>query len=145
MSDLSNREICKAVNEIGSIRREVRKKRDTLRRTERRLRTLEYRLRAAEQVDIIHGGIPLKIFGEGHISIFPVSNEIRRYAVVYRNANNPKRWGLTLHVYLFEEEAQDVPYGGEWTGANWKRKRDTIEAAKDWVATGKKPKFNGGN
>jgi len=143
MSNLPNREICKAVKEIGSIRREVKEKRAIIQRTERRLRALERRLRAAEEADVVHHGVPLKIYGKDRLSIYPVSNEIRRYAYVYRNANNPKRWGLSLRAFLDDPNAQDIPYGGEWMGDGWKRLKDAMEAAKDWVATGKKPKFNG--
>jgi hypothetical protein len=139
MSNLSNKEICHAVKNIASIRREIRERKGVIKRTERRLRALERRLRAAEEVDVIHQGVPLKIYGETHIYIYSVSDKIRRYACVYRNANNPKRWGLSLRAYLYEEEAQGIPYGGEWMGADWKRQKDVMEAAKDWVATGKKP------
>lgn len=105
---------------------------------EKEIATLTERVEAAEDVSYIHKGVPMEEIGiSGRYSIFPVSDTMERYADIYRNAHNNRTWGLNLRHYGYD-------VGGEWMGAKWKTKKACVEAAKEWIATGTEPEFNGG-
>jgi hypothetical protein len=87
------------------------------------------------EVTEVYKGMALRHFDFGStVTISATDSEITtRAARVYRNANNRRKWGVHTcgDLYGFTDQ--------KWYGANWKSKREIMEAAKDWVVSAKVP------
>ena len=91
-------------------------------------------------IDGFFHGVPMSCYGDiiGYVSVpWPASSLVSgRSADWFRNANNPKRWGLNVR-------GDGSGQGGSARGSNWTSKKAVIEAAQKWVALGEQPLFDG--
>jgi len=137
MKFVENRHIVADVDKLPGLEEMYETKCRELKALERFIEKLADRISAARNADYIYGNVAISQL-DGFFCA--VSSEIPRSAEVYRNANNEKRWGLTLSV---RPSAQHEAGRDKWFGADWKRKKDAVAAAMEWIAYGKEPKFNG--
>ena len=137
MSRLTNEEICAAISCSDQLKHAAEQADTIVATAQKSLKILEPKLRAIKDTHFVYKGVPMQVFGRSYLSIYPVSSEVRRYAIVYKNDYTPRRWGLRICVY---GEAGV----GEFMGADWRRQKDALEAGKDWIVTGEEPEHNGG-
>ncbi len=64
-----------------------------------------------------------------------------RWVEIYRSAHDNKHWAITIQERrgCFTQRF----HGGNHRGHHWKRRKDVVEAAKEWVARGTIPLYNG--
>ncbi len=98
------------------------------------IKTMEDEVDLLSEVTEVYKGVALHHYDYGTITISAADSEITtRAARVYRNASNRRKWGMDTcnDLYGFTDQ--------KWCGANWKSKREIMEAAKDWVVSAKVP------
>jgi len=136
--DMSNEDIIKAHQRYKSHSASLEVRLDELAFIKQEIEELSRKVRAAEEVSYIHKGVPMSetSSGGGRYNVDAVSRGISRFAHIYKNTHNNRTWGLDCRKVIHNR--------GEWMGAKWKTKNACVEAAKEWVATGVKPEFNGG-
>lgn len=134
MYDMTNKEIIKAHEYYAEDVLRMAAKTAVLLKVQKEVDALHKRINAAEAVSYIHKDVPMIEIGggRGYYDIYPVSRGMCRWAHIFRNAANGKRWGLTLRH-------NNGDNGGKCVGANWKTKKACVKAAKEWVALGRKP------
>jgi hypothetical protein len=86
-----------------------------------------------EQVSRIYKGVPIQETSLGFSSVGPGTP---RDATIYRNAIEPKFWGL--RVYGDGRMDEWIRLMDEWVGAGYTRK-EVLFIAKEWVAFGVLP------
>ena len=140
--DLPNDIICICAGMKRSLGAILKLEMARLEHTEKKVEEITKQISAANAVDFIYHGVAIQALstsvrrGDGHF--YAVSSEIRRYACVYRNATNPRRWGLRIDKFS-QPGKPDFDSGGRCMGAGWKTKKAAKEAALRWIALGEMP------
>lgn len=107
-------------------RAKAKKLKNQIARLERELEQVLDNLFIGEKVSYVYKGVPIQETSLGFSSVGPGTP---RDATIYRNAVEPKFWGLRV----YGDGRLD-----EWIGAGYSRK-EVLFLAKEWVAFGVLP------
>jgi hypothetical protein len=129
---MTNAQAVKLFKNRKRVEAEYKKAREALRKADGKLNKAEKAFGKSREITEIFEGKALVVllFHHGAGISAPWTD---RSAELYKSVKSARAWGLRTYNNKGKEA---------WYGADWK-KQSAVEAAKRWVAFGKKPWFNG--